>query len=137
MKHGEERNQREETERYDVAHVTVTVSERWCDHCHAWIQVRGVSGATGAIAWMAHDGATPGVCPQAIDPGTIAAGAPAEALVGNAGTAEAGAPSLGVLLWQLLQAERRASRAEAALAKARLSCRQMKRRLSALEGAGG
>ncbi|RTL19499.1 MAG: hypothetical protein EKK55_19330 [Rhodocyclaceae bacterium] len=63
--HGEAQNWRIESERIgDVAVVDLTASDRWCSHCEAWVQVRGISGANGALAWMLHDGQTPGVCPS-------------------------------------------------------------------------
>lgn len=63
--HGEIRDHRMETQILsEHVAVTETVCQQWCTHCQAWVEVRGVSGRTGAIGWMLHDGQTPGICPQ-------------------------------------------------------------------------
>lgn len=93
--HGEERDRRIEHEGIgDVAVVDLTVSERWCEHCEAWIEVRGISGANGALAWMVHDGQTPGACPATM-PAAPGSSAPWGA---NAGEAGPGAPLLDARL---------------------------------------
>ena len=47
--HGEERGRRTETAIRTASALTQTVLERWCEHCQAWIECKGV---TGGLEWV-------------------------------------------------------------------------------------
>jgi len=56
-KHGDERNRGLESEWTTTGTLTghglaQTVSERFCGHCSTWVPIRGITGSSGALAWM-------------------------------------------------------------------------------------